>query len=186
MNPSVQELLQAVEATPSDQVIILPNNANIAMAARQVQELTKKKVEIVPTETIPQGIAALLSFNYEADLETNVTAMKAAVEAVRSGEVTKAVRSMSHNGLTVTEGQTIAFLDGELVIAEDSIPQVVHKLLDKMNVEQSGLVTIYYGADTEGAEAEQIGQSVRKKYPAQEVEVVAGGQPHYNYIISVE
>jgi len=186
MNPSVQELLQAVEATPSDQVIILPNNANIAMAAHQVQELTKKKVEIVPTETIPQGIAALLSFNYEADLETNVTAMKAAVEAVRSGEVTKAVRSMSHDGLTVTEGQTIAFLDGELVIADDSIPQVVHKLLDKMNVEQSGLVTIYYGADTEGAEAEQIGQSVRKKYPAQEVEVVAGGQPHYNYIISVE
>jgi fatty acid kinase len=143
-------------------------------------------VEIVPTETIPQGIAALLSFNYEADLEINVAAMRAAVEAVRSGEVTKAVRSMSHNGLNVVEGQTIAFLDGKLVIADDSIPQVVYKLLDKMNVEQSGLVTIYYGANTEGAEAEQIGQSVRKKYPAQEVEVVAGGQPHYNYIISVE
>ena len=96
------------------------------------------------------------------------------------------MRSMSHNGLNVVEGQTIAFLDGKLVIADDSMPQVVYKLLDKMNVEQSGLVTIYYGANAEGAEAEQIGQSVRKKYPAQEVEVVAGGQPHYNYIISVE
>ena len=186
MNPSVQELLQAVEATHSDKVIILPNNANIVMPARQIQELTKKKVEIVPTETIPQGIAALLSFNYEADLETNVAAMKAAMEAVRSGEVTTSVRSMSHDGLAVKEGQSIAFLDGELVIAEDSMPQVVHKLLDKMSVAQSGLVTIYYGANTECAEAEQIGESIRKKYPAQEVEVVAGGQPHYNYIISVE
>lgn len=186
MNPSVQELLKAVEETHSDKVIILPNNANIIMAARQVQQLTNKKVEIVPTETIPQGIAALLSFNYEADLETNVSAMKAAIEAVRSGEVTTAVRSMSHNGLKVEKGQAIAFLDGELVAADESMKNAVHKLLDKMDLEQSSLVTIYYGADTEHAEAEQIGESIRKKYPTHEVEVVAGGQPHYNYIISVE
>lgn len=186
MNPSVQELLQAVESTNSDKVVILPNNVNIVMAARQVQQLTKKKVEIVPTETIPQGIAALLSFNYEADLETNVAAMKTALEAVRSGEITTAVRSMSHNGLTVQKGQAIAFLDGELAVADASMPKAVHKLLDKMNVEQSGLITIYYGADADCAEAEKIGESLRKKYPAQEVEVVAGGQPHYNYIISVE
>lgn len=186
MNPSVQDLLQAVEATHSDQVIILPNNANIAMAARQVRALTKKMVEIVPSETIPQGIAALLAFNYEADLETNVEAMKAAVEAVRSGEVTTAVRSMTRDGLAVKKGQAIAFLDGELVISDDSIAKAVLKLLDQMDVEQSGLVTIYYGADTDCTEAEQIGESVKEKFPAQEVEVVAGGQPHYNYIISVE
>ncbi len=186
MNPSVQELLKAVEETHSDKVIILPNDANISMGARQVQPLTQKKVEIVPTETIPQGVAALLSFNYEADLETNVANMKAAIEAVRSGEVTTAVRSMSHNGLKVEKGQSIAFLDGELVVADDSLKKAVHKLLDKMDLEQSGLVTIYYGADTEQADAEQIGESVRKKYPTHEVEVVAGGQPHYNYIVSVE
>jgi len=186
MNPSVQELLQAVEAAHSDKVVILPNNANIVMAARQVPELTKKKVEVVPTETIPQGIAALLVFNYEADLETNVAAMKTAISTVHSGEVTTAVRSMSLDGMTVKEGQAIAFLDGELVVADDSTPQVVHKFLDKVDVGQAGLVTIYYGADTEYAEAERIGESVREKYPALEVEVVAGEQPHYNYIISVE
>ena len=186
MNPSVQELLQAVEAAHSDKVVILPNNANIVMAARQVPDLTKKKVEVVPTETIPQGIAALLVFNYEADLETNVAAMKTAISTVRSGEVTTAVRSMSLDGMTVEEGQAIAFLDSELVVADDSMPEVVHKLLDKVDVGQAGLVTIYYGADTEHAEAERIGESVREKYPALEVEVVAGEQPHYNYIISVE
>ena len=186
MNPSVQELLQAVESAHSDSVVILPNNANIAMAACQVPGLTKKKVEVVPTETIPQGIAALLVFNYEADLETNVAAMKAALSTVHSGEVTTAVRSMSLDGMTVKEGQAIAFLDGALVFADDSVPQVVHKLLDKADVGQAGLVTVYYGADTEQAEAERIGESVREKYPALEVEVVAGGQPHYNYIISVE
>lgn len=186
MNPSVQELLQAVEAAHSDKVIILPNNANIIMAARQIPDLTKKKVEVVPTETIPQGIAALLVFNYEADLETNVAAMNTAISTVHSGEVTTAVRSMSLNGMTVKEGQAIAFLDGELVVADDNMPQVVHKLLDKVDVGQAGLVTIYYGADTEYAEAERIGESVREKYPALEVEVVAGEQPHYNYIVSVE
>jgi dihydroxyacetone kinase-like predicted kinase len=148
--------------------------------------LTKKKVEVVPTVTIPQGIAALLVFNYEADLEPNVAAMNTAISTVHSGEVTTAVRSMSLDGMTVKEGQAIAFLDRELVIADDSIPQVVHKLLDKVGAEQSGLVTIYYGAGTECAEAERIGESVREKYPALEVEVVAGEQPHYNYIISVE
>jgi DAK2 domain fusion protein YloV len=186
MNPSVQELLQAVESAHSDKVVILPNNANIVMAARQVPELTKKKVEVVPTETIPQGIAALLVFNYEADLETNIAAMKTAISTVHSGEVTTAVRSMSLDGMTVKEGQAIAFLDGELVVTDNSMPQIVHKLLDKVDVGQAGLVTIYYGADTEYAEAERIGESVREKYPALEVEVVAGEQPHYNYIISVE
>ena len=186
MNPSVQELLQAVESAHSDKVVILPNNANIVMAARQVPGLTKKNVEIVPTETIPQGIAALLVFNYEADLETNVAAMKAALSTVHSGEVTTAVRSMSLDGMTVKEGQAVAFLDGELVFADDSVPEVVHKLLDKADVGQAGLVTIYYGSNTEQAEAERVGESVREKYPPLEVEVVAGGQPHYNYIISVE
>lgn len=186
MNPSVQELLQAVESVHSDKVIILPNNANIVMAARQVPELTKKQVQVVPTETIPQGIAALLVFNYEADLATNVAAMKTAISTVHSGEVTTAVRSMNLDGMTVKEGQAIAFLDGELVAASDNMPQVVHELLDRVDVEKAGLVTIYYGADTEQAEAERIGESVREKYPALEVEVVAGGQPYYNYIISVE
>ncbi len=186
MNPSVQDLLKAVEAAHSDKVIILPNNANIVMAAHQVQELTRKRVEVVPSETIPQGIAALLVFNYEADFETNIPAMKAALSAVRSGEVTTAVRSMNVDGLEVKKGQAIAFLDGELVVAGNDMSQVVLELLSKMVGEQNGLVTVYYGADTSQAEAEQLGEAIRQKFPSQEVEIVAGGQPHYNYIISVE
>ncbi|MEE9400562.1 MAG: DAK2 domain-containing protein [Dehalococcoidia bacterium] len=186
MNPSVQELLQAVESAPSDKVIMLPNNPNILLAAGQVLALTQKKVEVVPTKTIPQGVAALLALNHEEDLEANVAAMKKALSTVRSGEVTTAVRSMELDSLSVKKGQAIAFLDGRLVIADGNMPQVVLDLLAMMDVEGGGLVTIYYGADTESAEAEQVAESVQRKYPSQEVEVVAGGQPYYNYIVSVE
>lgn len=186
MNPSVQELLQAVESAPSDKVIMLPNNPNILLAAGQVSALTWKKVEVVPTKTIPQGIAALLVLNHDVDLEANSAAMKKALSTVRSGEVTTAVRSMELNGLSVKKGQAIAFLDGRLVIADGNMPQVILDLLAMMDVEEGELITIYYGADTESAEAEQIAESVQRKYPSQEVELVAGGQPYYNYIVSVE
>jgi len=186
MNPSVQELLLAVESAPSDKVILLPNNPNILLAAGQVSALTQKKVEVVPTKTIPQGIAALLALNHDVDLEGNSAAMKKALSTVRSGEITTAVRSMELDGLSVKKGQAIAFLDRRLVIADGSMPQVILDLLAMMGVEEGGLITIYYGAGTESSEAEQIAELVQKKYPSQEVEVVAGGQPYYNCIVSVE
>jgi dihydroxyacetone kinase-like predicted kinase len=186
MNPSVQQLLQAVELAPSYNVIILPNNPNIIMAAERVVEISQKNVRVVPSTTIPQGIAALLVLNHEADLETNAAAMTKALTTVRSGEITKAVRSMEYNGLAVEKGQTVAFLNGELVIADGDMPHAVHKLLSKMDVEEGGLITIYYGADTDSREAVLISESIHKKYPAQEIEVLAGGQPYYNYIVSVE
>jgi DAK2 domain fusion protein YloV len=186
MNPSVQELLQAVETAPSDNIIILPNNPNVLLAANQVNELTQKNVEVVPSKTIPQGIAALLVFSQEVDLEANASAMQKALSTVRSGEITKAVRATEHDGFKIKEGQIIAFLDRKLVLADGHMTRVVLKLLDMMDVDEGGLITIYYGADTESSEAEHIAESVREKYFAQEVEVVAGGQPHYNYVISVE
>jgi dihydroxyacetone kinase-like predicted kinase len=186
MNPSVQELLQAVESAPSFNVIILPNNPNILLAAEQVTELSQKNVRVVPATTIPQGIAAVLVLNPEVDLETNAAEMNKALTSVRSGEVTTAVRSMDYDGLSIEEGQTIAFLDGDLVIADGEMPQAVLKLISMTGVEDGGLITIYYGANTHGSEAGKVAESVRKKYPAQEVEVVSGGQPHYNYIVSVE
>ncbi|MFC1993952.1 DAK2 domain-containing protein [Chloroflexota bacterium] len=186
MNPSVKELLEAVEAVSPSKVILLPNNPNILLAASQVQSLTKKRVEVVPTVTIPQGIAALLTFNSELDLETNVAAMEAARLLVRSGEVTTAMRSMEIGSFVVQKGQAIAFLDGKLVAVASSIPQVVSELLTRMNVEDGELVTIYYGADISSIDAEEIGKAIHSNYPGQEVEVISGGQPHYNYIISVE
>ena len=186
MNPSVSDLLKAVDSAPSEEVIILPNHPNILMAAGQVPALTKKRVEIVRSESIPHGIAALLAFSQEVSLEENAAAMDKALSTVRSGEVTRAVRSMDLDGLSIKKGQAIAFLDGRLVVSARSVPRAVINLVDKMGVEQGGLVTIYYGADTDSGEAQQIANSLRQKYAAQEVEVVAGGQPHYHYIISVE
>ena len=186
MNPSVQELLQAVESTPSAKVIILPNNPNILPAAARVQSLAGKKVAVVPSKTIPQGIAALLAFNPEVDLGTNIEAMENALETVRSGELTTAMRSMSWDDLKIKKGQVIAFLDGDLVVAADAMPEALLELLAKMDTENSELVTIYYGADATTAEVGQIAQFIGQIYPEHKLELVAGGQPHYNYIVSVE
>ena len=186
MNPSVQELLQAVESSPSDNAVILPNNPNILLAAKQVPDLTRKKVEIVPAKTVPQGIAALLAFNPEATLEENAAAMKSALSTVRTGEVTTAVRSMEIDGFSVKQGQAIAFLDRKPVAAEDSMSAAVLNLLSRISIDQDGLVTIFYGANTYSGEAEKIAEVIRERYTGQEIEVVAGGQPHYDYIISVE
>lgn len=186
MNPSVEEILQAVESVPSDMVILLPNNANVLPSARQVRELTRKKVEVVPSETIPQGITALLALNYELDFDTNVAAMNQALPTVLTGQVTRAVRAMDVDGLQIEEGQSIAFFDGRLVASADDVPGVVHCLLAIMDVEECGLVTVYYGADTDEAEAEQVVETIRETYPTLVTELVAGDQPHYNYIISAE
>ncbi len=186
MNPSTKELLRAVELAPSDRVIILPNNSNIIPVARQIQSMSAKRVEIVPTETIPQGVSALLAFDREGDLETNVAAMERARATVRTVEVTTAVRSTKVAGLKVKKGQAIGFLDHELVAVGTSKVEVLHKVLLKAGLAESELVTIYYGADTQKAEAEAVAQDIRQNSPGIEVELIYGGQPNYDYIVSVE
>ena len=186
MNPSTEELLMAVESAPSEKVILLLNDPNIVLAAEQAQGLTAKRVEVVPTESIPQGVAALLAFNYEADLEANVTAMERARASVKTVEVTTALRSAKFGDLAMKQGQAIAFLDGELIAVGDSMPQVIDEVLSKVDLEESEIVTLYYGADAEGAEAKEVAEAVRQRYPNLEVEVICGGQPHYKYILSVE
>ena len=186
MNPSTEELLRAVESVPSEKVILLPNNPNIVPGAEQSRGLTAKRLEIVPTETIPQGVTALLAFSYEADLEANIVAMKKAISTVKTVEVTTAVRSAKFGDLAMKKGQAIAFLNSDLVAVGDRIPQIVNDVLHQIDLAGSEIVTIYYGADTEGAEAEEIADGLRQKYPNLEVEAIYGGQPHYNYIVSVE
>jgi hypothetical protein len=186
MNPSTKDLLQAVEAVPSEKVIILPNNKNIVLTASQVQSLTSKTIEVVPTRTIPQGVAALLAFDYEADLETNAQNMDKAKSAVKSIEVTRAVRSTRLGGLDIKKKQAIGFLDGDLVTVADNTDEVLTKVLARVNVDETEVITIYYGADTMPAEADQVAAAIREQHPQLQVEVVQGGQPHYNYIASVE
>ncbi len=186
MNPSTKDLLKAAESVPSDKVIILPNNSNIVLTANQVQSVTNKSIRVIPTETIPQGIAALLAFDYEADLETNTQLMDKAKSAVKSIEITRAIRSAQLDGLKIKKKQAISFLDRALVAVEDSTTEVLDKTLAKINLNEAEVVTIYYGADTEQDKADEVGADILQQYPQLQVEVLRGGQPHYDYIISVE
>jgi len=186
MNPSTKDLLQAIELVASDKVIILPNNKNIVLTAEQVQSLTEKSVKVVPTKTIPQGVAALLAFDYEADFETNAQIMDKAKSAAKTIEVTRAVRSTQLGELKIKKNQAIGLLDGDLLAAGSNTTEVLNKMLAGLNLNEAEVITIYYGADTEPAEAEQVSISIREQRPHLQVEVVRGGQPHYNYIISIE
>jgi DAK2 domain fusion protein YloV len=187
MNPSVREVLQTVDAVPSERVIVLPNNKNIILSASQVQPLTSKKVAVVPTRTLPQGVAALLAFNYEETLEENVKFMEEAVSMVKTIEITRAVRSTRTNGLDVKEGQIIGIIDdADLIAAGDVISEVVFEALNKAGIESVEVLTIYYGADVEEVQAADTVKSIHNKYPGKQVEMVNGGQPHYLYIISLE
>ncbi|MFC1940870.1 DAK2 domain-containing protein [Chloroflexota bacterium] len=186
MNPSTKDLLQAVKTVDSDKVIILPNNSNIVLTAEQVQSLTDKRIEVVPTKTMPQGVAALLAFDYEADFETNAELMRESKTIIKTIEITQAMRSTHLNGLSIKKRQTIGLLDGELLAAGDNPVDVLNKMLAKLDLNKAEIITIYYGADIKLTEAEQISTSIREQYPQLQVEVIQGGQPHYNYIVSIE
>ena len=186
MNPSTKDLFQAVESVMSDKVIILPNNKNIVATANQVQSLTEKTIEVIPAETIPQGIAALLAFDYEANLETNAQIMKKAMSMVKSIEITRATRATKIGELKIKKKQSIGLLDSDLVAVGNSAVDVLNKMLAKLDLNKVEVITIYYGADTKSAEAEEASSSIREQYPQLQIEVVRGGQPHYNYIVSIE
>lgn len=186
MNPSTEEILRVVESLPTPKVVILPNNGNIILAARQAQELSQKEVVVVPTRSIPQGVAALLAFNHQAGLEENAETMERAAREVHTGEVTTATRDASLNGVQVRQGQIIGLQDDQLVVSGDTVDEVVEALLDRMGVADLEIVTLYYGAGVRQEEAEALAARLREKYPDQTFEVVYGGQPHYFYILSAE
>jgi len=186
MNPSTEELLRAVEAVPGDEVILLPNNGNVILTARQVADLTPKRIVVVPTRSVPQGIAALAALNFDAPLAANVAAMTAAAEAIRSAEVTHAVRSATIDGVAVADGQTIGLIDGKLVYAGAALDEVLLALLARTAADTAELITLYRGADVSEAEGRAMVESLEMRYPDAAFELVAGGQPHYDYLMSVE
>ena len=186
MNPSTKDILQVVESTFSDKIIILPNNKNIVATANQVQSLTQKQIMVVPTRTIPQGVVALLAFDYEAEISTNAEIMEKALSSVKTIEVTRSVRATKINGLKIKRKQPIGLLDGELIAVGNTNLEVINQLLSRVGLEKAEVVTIYYGEDAEVAEAEQISAGIMEKYPQLQVESIRGGQPHYSYIISIE
>jgi DAK2 domain fusion protein YloV len=186
MNPSTQQLLEAVEELPAEKLIILPNNSNIIMAARQAAELSDKEVIVVPTRTIPQGIAALLALNYQADLQTNAEFMHAAADDVESGEITTATRSVELDGVKVETGEVIGIVNERLTAAGPTIEHVLWPMLEEMALAEREILTLYYGAGVTTEQVDRLAAQIGERYPDQEIELVDGGQPHYHYILSVE
>jgi len=186
MNPSTEELLQAIDSLAADKVIVLPNNENVIMSAQQARELSTKEVVVVPTATIPQGISAFLALDQQADLKTNAEAMERAAKGVQTAEITKAIRSTQIKGLQVEEGSAIGLLNRELTASGDTLDEVAREMLRQMGAERYEIITVYYGEDVSQDQAERLADEIRRRYPEQEVELIAGGQPHYHYILSAE
>lgn len=186
MNPSTQEIINAFENLPTDQVIILPNNKNIILAANSAAELTVKKVAVIPSRTVPQGLAAMMRLAPDGNFDEIVREMREAVDGVESGEITTATRSVEIDGVSVKEGQTIVLHNGRLILATDNVEQACLGLLERARADDYELITMFYGADMPKNEVNRIADIVRRAYPNQEVEVQDGGQPHYQFIIAIE
>ena len=186
MNPSAEELLKAIEDAPSPRVILLPNNPNVIMTAEQAKSLSEKEVHVVPSRSIPQGIASILAMDPEAELADNLGAMERACGNTRTGEITTAVRSANLYGFRIKPGQAIGFLEGILVAAGKNQKTIAKELLKKMEVKDGSTITIYVGGDADKKDGEDIARWSQRQFPKAEVEMLFGGQPFYNFIISVE
>jgi len=186
MNPSTREILAAVDACPTDDVVVLPNDKNIILAAEQAAPLATKRVHVVKSRSVPQGLAAILATNPEDDVAETVRAMDNALGGVRTVEITRAVRSTSFHGITVREGQIIAVVDDELKLAAESAEEAVAAALRDLVTDTTAIIGLYYGAETTEADAQGLAARLRATFAGHEVEVVNGGQPHYQYIVSLE
>ncbi|MDD3852349.1 MAG: DAK2 domain-containing protein [Syntrophomonadaceae bacterium] len=186
MNPSTQDLLEACNQVNADAVILLPNNGNIVMAAEQVVQLADKQVVVIPTRSIMQAIAALMSYQPEGQLHEVVQNMTEQYGEVKYAEVTHAVRDSTMNGLHIKEGDIIGLIEDKIELATDSITETVKQLLKKIVNEDTSLITLYYGEEMEVSQVEAMKAELEEIYAECEVELYWGGQPHYNYFISIE
>jgi DAK2 domain fusion protein YloV len=186
MNPSTQEIIHAFENLPTDHIIILPNNKNIILAAQSAAELTVKKVAVIPSTSVPQGLVAMLRLAPDGDFDAVVSDMTAALNDVETGEITIATRSVEIDGVEVQEGQIIALLNGKLVLASYDLEEACLDLLKKAHADHFELITLFYGDNIPKAEVIRISDSIRRAFPEQEIEVQEGCQPHYQFIIAIE
>ena len=186
MNPSTQDMLTAIESVPYDEVILLPNNGNVIAAAKQVAGLTKKKVHLVETHSVPQGVSAVVAFRPERPAAENLRAIRAEAERVQTIEVTHAVRDTRSNGVKVRKGDVIGLINAKLEFAGDDYADVVKQALGKLGPDAYELVTVYRGEQASDEEMKKLESEIRSEYPGLEVEVQQGGQHHYPFILSVE
>ncbi|WP_192807819.1 DAK2 domain-containing protein [Desulfosporosinus sp. OT] len=187
MNPSTEDLAEAVRKVPARQIFILPNNGNIVMAASQVKEVVQdREVYVISSKSIPQGISALLNFNSEGDVEANIQTMSRGLSAVYSGEVTYAVRDSQYGTLKISEGDILGLVEDTIVTSGQTLFEVAKATLEEMDWQTHDLVTIFYGEETKEEEVEQLENWLGEVKPSVEVEVHPGRQPLYYYIFGVE
>ena len=186
MNPSTEDFMKAIESLHAKNIIILPNNSNIIMAANQAKELSDKNIIVIPTKNVAQAFATLVTFDGDADITENEANMMEVLSSVKSGQVTYAVRDTVINDVEVREGNIIGIAEGKLLAAGDKVDEITTNLVEKLVDEDSAIITLFYGEDTSEEDAEALRDSLEEKFEDIDVELHYGGQPLYYYLISVE
>jgi len=186
MNPSTNEIVKAFENLPTDKIIILPNNKNIVLAAKAAADVTVKKIAVIPSTSVPQGFSAMLRHNPTGDFDQIVNEMNTALGDIETGEITVATRSVEINGVDVEKGQVIALLNGKLVASANNLEDACKALLGKVDISVRERITMFYGDNISKQEVNRIADHLRQAFPDQEIEIHDGGQPHYQFIISIE
>jgi len=187
MNPSTEDFLQAIKDVAAERIIILPNNGNVLMAAQQAAEVADRPVSVIPTKTIPQGLAAMLNFSSdEQDFSQLEEMMNSAIDAVKTGQITYAVRDSVFDGKPIAQGNILGIADGQIVAVEESIKETTMNLVEEMLDDESEIITLFYGEDMSSQDAEDIASDLESSYPDCEIELHSGGQPLYYFIIAIE
>lgn len=186
MNPSVEEFVDAINSNIAEKYIILPNNSNIVLAAAQVKKMLGDRVEIVPTVNTPQGLSVLMAFDPSLDIMESVNHMTEAMQGVREAAITQAVRDSKVDGVLVEEGAYLGVIGGKVKLYGDNINKVIVDTVKKISDDECEVVSLYYGKDIKTEDAEAFAEMLEDTFPVLEVEIYAGGQPHYHLLISVE
>ncbi|MEW6202252.1 MAG: hypothetical protein AB1546_09770, partial [bacterium] len=186
MNPSMEEILRAVEMAPGAHIILLPNNPNIFLTAAKVREISTKEIHLVPAETMAHGIAAMVDFDPARQAAETLKQMQQAASSISVAEITRAVRNSATDGMNIKKGDIIAIVGDELVAAADSLYQVMENITGRFKEQGAELITLYHGEEIDFIEAEKITEHLRGKFPDTEFELHNGGQPHYLFLVSGE
>jgi len=186
MNPSAETINNAIEKAPSDNVFVFPNNKNIILAAEQAAEFSEKNVHVIPSRSFPQGITGVLAYNPELGFEENTQRMEKAIATVKTGQVTSAIRASSVSGKDIKEGEIIGILDGEITCHSTDIKLTCDELLAEMVTEDDSVITIFYGEGVDETLAQEVADIAEEKYDECDIELQYGGQPVYQFILSVE
>ena len=186
MNPSTQDMMECISKLNAEHIFILPNNKNIIMAAEQAAEISDKDIRVIPTKSIPQGITAITMFNYEADVDANEEALKEALEMVKTGSVTYAVRDTEMDGIEIKEGNMLGLVESKIKAVGEDYFEVAKEILESMIDEDSELITIFYGKDVDENKMEEFVAELEDKYDDFDVQCYKGDQPLYYFLMSVE